>query len=356
MGKAAIILVLGIAITLSILTMGAQQKRNDAVANACTSYNVATARNLAHSAANVALTQLGSDPFWSGSIGQIGFSGGTYTATCSRVPASSNSMITASGAYEGTSYAVEVLVQTYPKYFKSAITAKPGVTTLGRLKVDGRDRDEHEDIIPGQGGLAILSTQTVTRGGNSKYGGTNEHGVDFAPSRDFDPSIVKEHAEFEGGFPDTPDGVFGLPEGTLKSIAMSGTAGSQYATNPDDIHIPLKGVTYVELPDGGTWNSPDFTYCYCGFDYNSFGILIVHNANGNARLKNMRGNFYGVIVADDVDKVHGRVTGNITVIGDQPRGNCIGNGRGEIRYSSYFILSAITSVLNPDMKVLSWWE
>ena len=112
----------------------------------------------------------------------------------------------------------------------------------------------------------------------------------------------------------------------------------------------------MELPDGGTWNSPNFTFCHCGFDYNSFGILVVHNANKNARLKNMRGNFYGIIIADDVDKIHGKVTGNVTVIGDHPRGNCIGNGIGDVHYSSYYIMQMLSSLLNNQPKIISWWE
>jgi len=355
MGKAAIILVLGIAVAMSFLTMGAQERRNEAVANACQAYNINEARNLAHSGANVALNNITTNHSYQGSISAT-FADGSYSATCSKMPASSNSKIVAAGAYGQAAHTVQVVVEVYPKYFKSAITAKPHVNTLGTLKVDGRDYDQNENIIPNQGGLAILSTQAITRGGSSKYGGTNSLGQDFAPSTSFDPSLIEENAEFDGGFPSSPDAVVGVDDGTLKAIAQSGIGGSQYATDPNDIHIPLRGVTYLELPNNGTWNAPNFTYCHCGFDYNSFGVLVVHNANGNARLKNIRGNFYGVIIADDVDKIHGKVTGNITVIGDSPRGNCIGNGTGEVHYSSYFIMQALSGQLNNSPKIVSWWE
>ncbi len=355
MGKASIIMVLGIAVAMSFLTMGAQEKRSEAVANACQAYNVCGSRNLAHSGANVSLSNLTMNHSYRGSV-SADLSDGSYSATCVKMPATTNAKIVATGTYEGTTHNVEVIVELYCEGLKSAITAKPWVKTLGTLDVDGRDYDENENIIPNEGGLAIVSTQTITRGGNSKYGGTNELGQDFVPSTDFDPSLIEENASFDGGFPISPDAVVGVDDGTLKAIAQSGVGGSQYATDPDDITIPLRGVTYLELPDGGTWLSPNLTDGHCGFDCNSSGILVVHNANKNAVLKNMRGSFYGLIIADDVDKIHGKVTGNVTVIGDSPSGNCIGNGTGDVHYSSYYIMQALSDLLNNQPKIISWWE
>ena len=355
MGKAAIIMVLGISVAMSFLTMGAHERRNEAVVNACQAYSASESRNFAHSAANIALSNITMNHSYRGSISSE-FSDGSYSATCTKIPASTNVKIAATGAYEESAHNVEVIVELYSKGLKAAITAKPWVKTLGTLDVDGREYDQNENIIPNEGGLAIVSTETITRGGNSKYGGTNELGQDFAPSTDFDPSLIEENASFDGGFPSSPDAVVGVDDGTLKVIAQSGVGGSQYATDPGDITIPLRGVTYLELPDGGTWNAPNLTYCHCGLDYHSFGILVIHNANKNALLKNMRGSFYGIIIADDVEHIHGQVTGNVTVIGDNPRGNCIGNGTGEVRYSSYYITQVVSGLLNNQPEIVSWWE
>jgi len=355
MGKASIIMVLGIAVAMSFLTVGAQEKRNEAVANACLAYNACGSRNLAHSGANVALKNITSDRTYHGTVSGS-FSGGSYTATCSKVPATTNSKILATGTYSQASRSVQVIVQLYPKNFRGAITTNPPVQTLGTLNVDGRDYDQNENIIPNQGGLAILSASTITRGGNSKYGGTNDSGTDFAPVTNFDPSLIQQNASFDNGFPVSPDAVVGVDEGTLKAIAQSGAGGSQYATDASKIKIPLKGVTYVELPNNGTWTSPNFTYCSCGFDYNSFGILVVHNANKNASLKDMRGSFYGIIIADGVDKIHGKVVGNVTVIGPQASGNCIGNGTGDVDYSSYYLAQALSNLSGSQPKIVSWWE
>ncbi|MBN1593381.1 MAG: hypothetical protein JW941_09085 [Candidatus Coatesbacteria bacterium] len=355
MGRAMTITVLGIAVAMSFLTMGAQEKRNTAMSNACNSFSVCSARNLSHSGANVALKKITENIAYRGTTSS-NYSDGSFTASCSKVPATTTAKITSIGTYQQNTHKVEIVLELAPGGFKSAITAKPYVQTLGTLDVDGRDYDENENIIPNQGGLAILSTQTINRGGNSKYGGTTSEGIDYAPSTSFDSGLIEENAIFEGGFPGSPDAAVKVTDGMLKAIAQSGAGGSQYATDPGDITIPLRGVTYLELPDNGTWNAPNFTYCNCGFDYHSFGILVVHNANKNARLKNMRGSFYGIIIADDVDKIHGKVTGNVTIIGDYPRGNCVGNGTGDVHYSSFYISKSLKDLLNKQPVIVSWWE
>ena len=161
MGKASIILVLGVAVILSFLTMGAQEKRNEAVVNSCFTFNTTSARNLAHSAANVALNNVTLDPKYRGSVSTT-FSDGSYSASCSRVPTTTNSRIVATGNYGETSHTVEVVVETFSKFLKAAITARPPVKTLGTLRVDGRDHDENGSVIPNQGGYAIVGTETVS--------------------------------------------------------------------------------------------------------------------------------------------------------------------------------------------------
>jgi len=265
------------------------------------------------------------------------------------VPASVNSKVIGVGIYAQRSHRVEVLVQTRSPNLRSAITANPPVKTLGTLTVDGRDYDEHGNAIPGQGGLAIECSDVIIRGGSSVYGGTNENGEDFAPSTSYDPSITNENAVFDGGFPASPDAVVGLAEGSLKAYAMSGANGSQYTTYPSTLTMPLRGVTYVELPDGGIWNDANLTG-------GSSGILVVHSAAKDAVLKNFYGSFCGIIIADDVDKIHGTVIGNVTVIGPTASGNCIGNGEGKVLYSTHFIFDALGGLPKPDLEILSWWE
>ena len=113
--------------------------------------------------------------------------------------------------------------------------------------------------------------------------------------------------------------------------------------------MPLRGVTFVELGSGAAWNSGNFTG-------GSSGILVVHSAAKDAVLKNFYGSFCGIIIADDVDKIHGTIIGNVTVIGGYATGNCIGNGEGNVLYSTHYILDALSDLPKPDLKILSWWE
>ena len=342
-------MVLGLAISLSFIMMGAHERNTDAVSNSCDSFSISNAGNLAHSAANLALSDITADPSWTSSVDTRSLSGGTCSASCARVPASVNSKITATGTYVQKTHTVEVLVQTRAPNLRSAITANPPVKTLGTLVVDGRDYDENGNVIPGQGGLAIECSDAIIRGGSSTYGGTNENGDDFVPSTSHDPSIVSENATFDGGFPPSPDAVLGLPEGTLKGRAMTGADGSQYTTDPTTLVMPLSGVTYVDLPNGAIWNDGNFTG-------GSKGILVIHSPAKDAILKNFYGSFCGIVIADDVDKIHGTIIGNLTVIGPTAAGNCIGNGEGSVLYSTHFIFDALGDLPKPDLKILSWWE
>lgn len=348
MGKALLIMVIGLAITLSFITMGAYERRGDAVSNSSASFSTSNAKNLAHCGANVALQYVTMDPSWCSAVSTTSLGGGTFSATSQREPASVNLRISATGAYAQCSHDVEVLVQTRAPNLRSAISANPPVQTLGTLTVDGRDYDEHGNVIPGQGGLAIECSDSITKGGSSVYGGTNESGQDFAPAGTFDPSIIRDYS-FPDGFPQTPDAVLGLASGTLRDYALSGANGSQFTTDPSTLTLPLRGVTYVELPNGAEWNS----YNFVG---GCTGILVVHSAAKDATLKNMYGSFAGIVIADDIDKIHGTIIGNATVIGDVASGNCIGNGEGYVLFSSYYIFNSLFDLPKSALKILSWWE
>ncbi|MBN1593380.1 MAG: hypothetical protein JW941_09080 [Candidatus Coatesbacteria bacterium] len=347
MGRVCLIAVLGLAVSASFLMMGAHEKGSSAVLNSSNSFTDTGAGNLAHSAANLALKNITADPSWTTTGESRNLSDGPCYFSCDRVPASVNSMIQASGTYSQSSHGVRVLVQTRAPNLRSAITANPPVDTLGTFIVDGRDYDETGNIIPGQGGLAVECSNDVTRRGSSVYGGTNANGDDFAPTTTYDPSIVKDNSTFDGGFPDNPDAVIGVPVGTLKTRAMSGVSGSQYTTDPSTLSMPLSGVTYVDLPSGGQWNDATLS---------GSGILVVHSPTKDAIIKNMYGTFKGIIIADDVDKIHGTIIGNLTVPGDVATGNCIGNGEGQVLFSSYQIFQVLKDLNNPDLKIISWWE
>ncbi len=249
-----------------------------------------------------------------------------------------------------------------PATVKAAITTNNPIVTLGTLWTDGRDHDlSGSNVIANQGTLGIWTTKTYTQSGTSKTGGTDSASrVDYVPVKPANVKTYKTNAVWPGGYPGSPDSILGgssngFPEGTLKSIAMSGINGSQYTTNPATLTYPLRGVTYVELANAGRWISADV---------DGEGILVVHNAWKNASIEEWKTKqtFKGLVICDDPYRIHSTVVG--AIIGLAPtisRGNCIGNGTGGIYFSNEAIATATGAIMGSssgacDAQVLAWWE
>lgn len=232
---------------------------------------------------------------------------------------------------------------TIPSSVQSLITAHNSVSTSGNLVLDGRNHSSSGSLSEDNGAVAIWTTSSYSQTGNSKVGGTFES-ANYAPSKPGNSNVIKTFSTFSGGYPDSPDEVFGgsvagFSEGKLKSLAQSGDGGSQYVTNPSSLHYPLKGITYVELSSGGKWQSTNIE---------GSGILIVHNSSGNSLIKNLNtGTFKGLIIADDIVHVHSSIIGAIFLLSSSPSdGNFIGNGNGSIVFSKDAITKATAIVSN----------
>ncbi|MBI1926712.1 pilus assembly PilX N-terminal domain-containing protein [Candidatus Poribacteria bacterium] len=248
---------------------------------------------------------------------------------------------------------VRVYLKVFPQptmNLQSAIASVGPVATLGSLTVDGRNRDLNVNIISNSGTLGISTVApTFQQSGGSKVGGT-VNGVDYMPKKSPlpNPAVIQTNANWSFR---TPDQVVQFAEGTLKTIAQSGRKGSQYVTNPSNLTFPLSGVTYVELAPGAAWGDT------AGIDFlNSSGILVVHNAATNAIIKNLNtGSFTGVIMADDLVHIHNRILGGIVALTPAPsEGNCIGNGTGDVFYSSQAIAAAAVGI-GPTVLQQSWF-
>ncbi len=102
--------------------------------------------------------------------------------------------------------------------------------------------------------------------------------------------------------------------------------------------FPLSGVTYVEMGVGQTWQSMSFG--------TSTGILVVHNATTSSIIKNLNsGIFKGLLIADDVDKIHCDILGAVVVLtSSSPSGNCIGNVSGHVKYCSAFLTQVSSGI------------
>ena len=107
----------------------------------------------------------------------------------------------------------------------------------------------------------------------------------------------------------------------------------------------------MELPNAGIWQAISFG--------NSSGVLVVHNTWGNAKVKDMNnGTFTGLLIADDVEKVHCVILGALVAMTPTPDGNCIGNGTGDVLFSreAIHVASSISAGGDGGVTVVSWWE
>jgi len=357
MGKYSLIVVSGFIVTFGVILSNLNSSAERFTDGLTDHYSRTSLQYITDSGARVALQKLKADRAWRGNVPTRSFAGGTFTVDSLKNDDDaglSYVKLTARGQFSSDHDTVRAVARArfVPPGMRGAITANTTVSTLGGFMMDGREHDINGNVITGQGTLAVSTVATFDQGGASTGGGT-DNGVDYPPSSPAHPSIYEENAAWEGGFPTTPDSVMGgasqgFPEGKLKALAQSGANGGQYATDPASLTLPLSGVTYVELASGGTWQSMDFG--------SSSGILVVHNSAYNATIKNLNsGTFKGLVIADDVDKIHCTILGGVVVL--KNIGNCIGNGTGSVKYCSEVIdLQANQAAGRVDSFTLaSWW-
>jgi hypothetical protein len=367
-GRALLVTIAGVMFVASRIFLSITASSNDITANAERVFLRQSAKNIAKGGINLALRQLANDPSWRTGFALMNMMSGKVRVTAADTTYSGKQAVKllsvgymeygSSLERRDTSIAYVQKGGFVPATVKGAITTNNPVTTLGNLTVDGEDHSTTGTLITGQGTLGIWTTQTFSQSGNSKIGGFAS-GVGYAPSKPANANVVKANQSWPGGYPGTPDSILGgsangYPEGFLKSVAQSGVSGSQYATDPGSLSSPLKGVTYVELPSGGIWQSMSIT---------GSGILIVHNSSRNAIMKNLNsGTFTGLMIVDDPVHIHTTVIGALIGLSSSPsEGNTIGNGSGTVLYSSQAIIDA-TSMGSSGTgngsagRVLAWWE
>jgi len=291
----------------------------------------------------------------------VSFNGGTYAVRVTDDDdgdgdawddSNNRVIITSTGtSANGSVRKIEVVVQKSSLGaggIRAAVMANGPIKTLGSIRIDGRDHDIDGNLIPNSGTLGISTRSTYSQGGNSRVGGTY-NGTDYAPSKPGNSNIIETNATWTA--PTTPEEVLGLTQvDQLKTLAQSGIGGSQYVTDPANLAYPLSGITYVELPPGDKWIAG-------GFDFTGSGILIVHNSSTNAVLKNTNiGTFKGIIIVDDYIHIHNTIIGAVVNLTSNPsEGNCIGNGSGQVLYSSIAISNALSSI-STSLNVISWRE
>ncbi len=247
----------------------------------------------------------------SGSIGSGTYSG-NYAATFS------NEVITSTGTVNGFSRTVTVRTLPLPAYVSGAVTVNSSVTTSGAIVVDGRDHDANGNLTGAPGVNGITASGIISQSGSSTIGGNG-----YAPSS---PASALAMEQSVTPFPSTaPWDVLGVPQAWFEANVPV------QATPPNE---NFSGIYYYD-PPGGIWNPVDLG--------NASGILIVHNATNTAIMKNLHGNFKGLIISDQITHINGDASVLGAVITTNQVGNTLGNGNATVQYSSA-ILSQLASL------------
>jgi hypothetical protein len=356
MGKYSLLVIGGLVFAAGTITSNLNQMSEYFVDDLIEHYESSEAGLIANSMAHMSLAILRDSSSWRGGYSGVSIGDGSGWATVEdsstdTTLSTAQVRIIAGGSSGGSidTTTVIALLPTIPPAVHGGVTANSVVTELGNMTIDGRNHDLDGNVIAGEGTFGVSTVATLTQRGNAKLGGTTVAGLDYAPSKNPTSGIIEEGATYS--FPSSPDAVFGHDPGTLKALAQAGADGSQYVTDPATLTFPLSSVTYVELADGATWSAIDFGA--------STGVLVVHNSVGNATIKNLNsGSFKGLIIADDIEKIHTTIIGAVISLTQNPSGNCIGNGNGEILYSSAALIEASSVSTGGDggVSVVSWLE
>jgi len=268
---------------------------------------------------------------------------------------------------DGTQRQIEavVLYDAVPMSFMGlgAVVSNADVETTGSITVDGRDydlagepvRDDPDTLLINEraGVVGVLTDEDITMKGNSKVGGTN-----VAPQgSELQGLTTNEGYLFPTGFPPGPDEALGLKPGTLKSEAMKRntyfTSQAQY-----DAYLELNGgvmpgeqIIYLEA--SGTMTSFNVSKNNAPMNVKP-SILIVHNATSDSEIKNVHGNFKGLLMADIVTHVNAGtdILGSVMAF-SQTATHQFGNGNADIRFSSA-VLANLPRAVDGAVRVLSW--
>src|SRR6266850_8345608 len=369
-GKAIIIIVVGIVVVSGIVLYNIEAGSIAITRNVDRFFSGRAAQNIAQSGVNMALRQLANDKDWRAGFPSIDMLGGKGFVEVSDstwygkkvIKIVSIGILNQGQAFEVRDTSIAFLPRGgIPAAVRGLITTNSRTSLEGNPLVDARDHTALGALVPGNGTLAVWTTKTISHAGDPMMGGT-VLGVDYVPSDPYVPVVVQSGQSYPN-YPSTPDSVLGgsaegYPEGTLKGIAQSGN-GNQYVTDPSTLTYPLTGVTYVELPSGGSFKNTNIA---------GSGILIVHNTAKNALLEDCNLYFTGLVLVDDCLKqsdISHSGTPVLTgaVFGMSPNGTHgrWGNSDGRYVYSSEAIMDAMktastTSGSSLVSNVLGWWE
>jgi len=86
-------------------------------------------------------------------------------------------------------------------------------------------------------------------------------------------------------------------------------------------------------------------------------VIVHHTAAGDAVMKNVHGQFRGLVFTDFVEHINGdfAMVGALMSFADDTYGNTFGNGNADIRYSSEVLLKLPSPGIGVKRaRILSW--
>lgn len=303
MGQSSILMVLTVAFVLALTIRNSNKSINESSNSGIDYYFKNVSANICKSATDMLLSLASNDKnFRVSDLINKDMLGGSvnYILNDTLINSSPKIKITVVANYRGSKsknilVASPILEGVIPPGINAALTSNSNVSATGYLIVDGRDHDLSGNVLSNNGNFGVWSTGSLNRDNFAQVGGYNNE--NYPPSINPDSNIIKQNQYLPSGFPDSPDKIMGgdtegFSEGTLLSLAQSGSNGSQYVNDPAELNYPLEGVTYIELAPGTQWD-------YANIE--GTGILIVHNSSENSLISNLTGTFKGIVIADDVN-------------------------------------------------------
>jgi hypothetical protein len=266
---------------------------------------------------------------------------------------------------------VEVIVDTNKSLVTTlgmaAIISRDPIDFSGNINVDGRDWDINGSAVVGAGVDGVVSGGNITVGGSAGIGGNGVAPPDAgaaAGSTDANHDWAadgldndREGTVDQPGetYPSDPDQALGLPNGTLMTAAKA--MGTYYTTQAAySLAITLNGgkalggkVIYCDFTP-----SPPFEL---GLGLNADpSILVVHNSTSNAIVKNLHGDFKGLLMADKIEHINAgtNIVGMVQAWGQF--GNLFGNGSSNVLFSSAVLANLPQVQTTPYYAVRAWRE
>jgi hypothetical protein len=335
MGKAVIILSIGMSLIVSILIVSLNKNSNTGLSTAVNSYSNTKARLIANSGIDIYLEKLREDKSLSGNFDDNSLMNGTYdiyiygTDTMKIKSVATYNGVTHTSMASATRQAI-----TFPNINAAVYVSSNSLNfnLNGNMDINGNDHDINGNAIPGPSVPGF--------------------GVNSASDSAYIVNNIKPKVSY--------------------AIQGSGSSPSVHTVNDTTNWLELTEnlifAADISLPTGtystgtvlGTASDPKITYTTGDVDLSGsaygYGILIV---NGNV---SMSGNFtfHGIVIAYGNSTITTKTTGNAGIYGASifvgQSVNMQATGNAELYYSSQSIDNAKTNLKSSRFTILSWWE